>query len=154
MRTPITDARARARVVESRAVRASLPILLVLAACGGEPDLKDQDFQRHLAKPMPLNKVYTDSVAFELDDKSDWKIFHVDQPGLLTVRIVFDTPNGTCEAYLRDKYGAHVAREVQSNNPYLDLVRRVEPGRFFIWIHAPDEKCSTKYSLEARLDPD
>ncbi len=125
-----------------------------LAACSGSPDPKDDDFQRHLSKPIPLNKVHTDSVTFDGDDQSDWKIFHVDEPGLLMVTVHFDDAGGSCEAYLRDKYGAHVAREVQSNNPYIELTRRVEPGRFFIWIHAPDESCSTRYSLEARLDPD
>jgi len=126
----------------------------LLGACSSAPELKDDDFQRHLSKPIPLNRVHTDSVTFDGDDTSDWKIFNVGEPGLLTVTVVFNTPDGTCEAYLRDKYGAHVAREVQSNNPYIELTRRVEPGRFFIWIHAPDESCSTTYSLEAKLDPD
>jgi hypothetical protein len=127
---------------------------LLFLACSGSPELKDDDFQRHLSKPITMNRVHTDSVTFDGDDESDWKIFNVDQPGLLTVTVVFNTPNGTCEAYLRDKYGAHVAREVQSNNPYIELTRRVEPGRFFIWVYAPDEGCSTTYSVESKLDPD
>ncbi len=129
--------------------------LTLAAGCGGGPDtLGDQDFQRHLAKPMPLNKVFTDSVSWEGEDRSDWKIFHVEAPGLLSVKIVFDNVAGSCEVFLRDKYGAHMAREVQSNNPYLELVRRVEAGRFFIWVKSPDKNCSSQYSLEARLDPD
>ena len=58
------------------------------------------------------------------------------------------------ESHLRDKYGAHMAREVQSNSPRMELVRRVEPGRFFAWIHAPDQQCSSEYAIEARVDPD
>jgi hypothetical protein len=129
---------------------------LGLAACGGGPDAGDPDFQRHLAKPLPLNKVYTDSITFTGEDRADWKIFHVDQPGLLSVKVVFDNAGAarSCEIYLKDKYGAHVAREVQSNNPYTELVRRVEPGRFFVWVNAPDAKCASQYSMEARLDPD
>ena len=137
------------------AVRIAFPVsLILLAACSGTPELKDEDFQRHLSKPITMNRVHTDSVTFDGEDDSDWKIFNVDTPGLLEVTVVFNTPDGTCEAYLRDKYGAHVAREVQSNNPYIKLTRRVEPGRFFIWIYAPDEGCNTTYSVEARLDPD
>ena len=64
-------------------------------------------------------------MTYDGDDKSDWKIFHVDEPGLLMVTVHFDDAGGSCEAYLRDKYGAHVAREVQSNNPYIELTRRV-----------------------------
>lgn len=131
-------------------------VVLACAACGGGPDeLADPDFQRHLAKPLPLNKVYTDSLTFEEGaDVSDWKIFHVDQQGLLTVTVHFDKVNGSCEVYLRDKYGAHMAREIQSNNPYIELTRRVEPGRFFVWLNSPDKNCSSQYSIEARIDPD
>ncbi len=125
-----------------------------LAACGGGPETGDPDDRRDKARPMALNKVFTDSLTFKGGDTEDWKIFHVDQPGLLTVRVHFDDANGNCEAFLRDKYGAHMAKEVQSNNPYLDLVRRVEPARFFVWLHAPDKGCASRYSLEARLDPD
>ena len=128
-------------------------LVLGASACGGGPP-EDPDFQRHLAKPMPADKVYTDSVTYSGEDLSDWKVVHIDKPGLLAIKVVFDELAGTCEVYLRDKYGAHVAREVQSNNPYIELVRRVEPGRFFIWVNAPDEGCESQYSLEARLDPD
>lgn len=130
-------------------------VLALAAGCGGGPDENpDPDFQRHLAKPLPLNKVFTDSVTWEGEDRSDWKIFFVEQPGLLSVKVVFDKVAGSCEVYLRDKYGAHVAREVQSNNPYIELVRRVEPGRFFVWLNAPTPKCSSQYSIEARVEPD
>ena len=127
----------------------------LLAACGGGPDQPgDDDFQRHLARQMPMNKVFTDSLTWEGEDRSDWKVFNVSEPGLLKLTVRFDKPDGSCEVYLRDKYGAHMAREVQSNSPRMELVRRVEPGRFFAWIHAPDQQCSSEYAIEARVDPD
>lgn len=133
----------------------TLAVALALTACGGGPEPNaDPDFQRHLAKPLPLNKVFTDSLTKQVDT-SDWKIFNIDKQGLLTVTIHFDKIDGSCEVYLRDKYGADMGREVQSNNPYIELVRRVEePGRFFVWLNSPDDKCSSQYSIEARLDPD
>lgn len=133
-----------------------LALGLLCAACGGGPEeVKDNDFQRHLAKPLPLNKVFTDSLTYNGDDRSDWKIFNIDQQGLLTVTIHFDKIDGSCEVSLRDKYGADMGREVQSNSPYIELVRRVEePGRFFVWLNSPDAKCSSQYSIEARIDPD
>lgn len=133
-----------------------LSIALGMSACGGGPEVAaDPDFQRHMAKPLPLNKVFTDSLTYGADDRSDWKIFNIDKQGLLTVTIHFDKIDGSCEVYLRDKYGADMGREVQSNNPYLEIVRRVEePGRFFVWLNSPDAKCSSQYSIEARLDAD
>ncbi|MCA9539485.1 MAG: hypothetical protein KC620_11395 [Myxococcales bacterium] len=135
--------------------RVLLCATLALAACGGvDEKAGDPDAHRHEAKPLPLNKVFTDSLTWDTD-KSDWKIFHVDQPGLVFVTVHFDKIDGKCEVYLRDKYGAHMAREVQSNNPYIELARRItEPQRLFIWINAPNEKCSSQYSLEARVEPD
>lgn len=125
-----------------------------LGACGGGPETNvDPDFRRHLAKPLPLNKVFTDSLTVDGKDLDDWKIFNVDQPGFLTVTVHFDQPGGECEAHLADKYGAKIAREVQSANPYVKLERRVDPGRYFVWIHA-GKGCATQYSVEARLDPD
>ncbi len=121
--------------------------------CGGGP-AADEDFQRHLARQMPMNKVFTDSLSWVGEDRSDWKVFNVQQPGLLRVTIRFDKPDGSCEVYLRDKYGSHMAREVQSNSPRMELVRRVEPGRFFAWINSPNEQCSSEYAIEARVDPD
>lgn len=128
---------------------------LALAACGGaEKKLEDPDGHRHQAKPLPLNKVITDSLTWDVD-KSDWKIFFVEQQGLVTVTTHFDTPGGNCELYLRDKYGAQMAREVQSNNQYVQLVRRVvEPTRLFVWVNSSGKKCSTMYSIEAKIDPD
>lgn len=125
------------------------------AACGGGPDAanQDPDFRRHVAKPLPLNKVFTDSITHKGGDIDDWKIFHVDKPGFLTVTVHFDQPGGECEVHLADKYGAKIAREIQSANPYVRLERRVVPGRFFVWVHAP-KGCATQYSVEARLDPD
>ncbi|MCA9546975.1 MAG: hypothetical protein KC613_21380 [Myxococcales bacterium] len=135
--------------------------LLVSAAalaplgCGGSDTKQgDPDFERHLAQPLPLNKVFTDSLTPEGDDKADWKVFFVENQGLLTVTVHFDKLDSNCEVYLRDKYGAHMAKEVQSNNPYIELVRRVEPGRFFVWLNAPTPKCSSQYSIEARVEPD
>ncbi len=131
-----------------------LAALVLLAGCGGGPDTNaDPDYRRHLAKPLPLNKVFTDSITAKGEDRDDWKIFNVDAPGFLTVTVHFDEQGGDCEASLADKYGAKVAREVQSANPYVKLERRVDAGRYFIWVHAND-KCSTQYSVEARLDPD
>ncbi len=136
------------------------PMLLIavaalLAACGGaEEKLADPDEHRHQAKPLPLNKVMTDSLTWDVDT-SDWKIFHVEQGGLVYVTVHFDKAGGKCEVYLRDKYGAQLAREVQSNNPYVELVRRIpEATRIFVWVNSPGEKCSTQYSLEARIEPD
>lgn len=135
---------------------ATLSLLLALqglgAACGGGPE-PDPDFERHLAKPMALNKIFTDSLTHPTD-KSDWKVLFLESSGLLTVTVHFDRIDGGCEVYLKDKYGAHIAKEVQSNNPYLELVRRIEPGRFFVWINSPGEKCDTEYSIEARLEAD
>ncbi|MCB9526918.1 MAG: hypothetical protein H6703_01100 [Myxococcales bacterium] len=126
-----------------------------ITACGGaEEKLRDPDEHRHQAKPLPLNKVMTDSLTWDVD-KSDWKIFHVETGGLVYVTVHFDKPGGKCEVYLRDRYGAQMAREVQSNNPYVELVRRVpEPTRIFVWVNSTGENCSTQYSLEARIEPD
>ncbi len=129
-------------------------LLLMLWSCGGSPELVDKDNRRDKSKLISLNKIYSDSVTWEGEDFSDWKIFHVDKAGLLFVTVAFDTPDGACEVILRDKYGAHMAREVQSNNPKIVLTRRVEPGRFFVWVHAPGEYCSSGYSVQARIDPD
>ena len=128
---------------------------LLVMGCGSAPEvIADPDARRHEAKPLPLNKVITDSLTWDVD-KSDWKIFFVEQQGLVTVTTHFDTPGGRCELYLRDKYGAQMAREVQSNNPYVQLVRRVlEPTRLFVWVNSPGESCSTMYSIEARIEPD
>ncbi len=128
---------------------------LTLPACGGaQKAMEDPDAHRHQAKPLPLNKVIVDSLTWDVD-KSDWKIFFVEQQGLVTVTTHFDTPGGNCEMYLRDKYGAQMAREVQSNNQYVKLVRRiVEPTRLFVWVNSSSEKCSTGYAIEARIDPD
>lgn len=135
--------------------RLLLPAAIVLAACGGADKAPaDPDGHRHEAKPLSLNKVMTDSLTWDVD-KSDWKIFFVEQQGLVTVTTHFDTPGGNCELYLRDKYGAQMAREVQSNNQYVQLVRRVvEPTRLFVWVNSPGPKCSTMYSIEAKIDPD
>ncbi len=135
----------------------ALSVLAVsLSACGGGPDEKkgDPDFERHLAQPLPLNKVFTDSLTPEAEDKADWKVFFVERAGLLSVTVHFDRLDANCEVFLRDKYGAHMAKEVQSNNPYIELVRRVEPGRYFVWLNAPDLKCSSQYSIEARVEAD
>ena len=130
-------------------------LLAYASACGGADEKpEDDDFERHVAKPLPMNKVHTDSLSFRGGDMSDWKIFNVDVPGLVTVTIAFDRPDADCEAYLADKYGAKVAREVQSANPKIVLTRRVDPGRFFVWVHAPKQSCTTQYSIEARLEPD
>jgi hypothetical protein len=130
-------------------------LLAYASACGGSDEKpEDDDFERHVAKPLPMNKVHTDSLSFRGGDMSDWKIFNVDVPGLVTVTIAFDRPDADCEAYLADKYGAKVAREVQSANPKIVLTRRVDPGRFFVWVHAPKQSCTTQYSIEARLEPD
>jgi len=132
-----------------------LPVMFLIAGCGGAPEIpSDPDQQRHQAKPLPLNKVITDSLTWDVD-KSDWKIFFVEEQGLVTVTTHFDKPGGKCELYLRDKYGAQMAREVQSNNPYVQLVRRViEPTRLFVWVNSPGESCSTMYSIEAKIEPD
>ncbi len=127
---------------------------LFFLGCGGDEAPQDEDFERHLAKPLPLNKVFTDALSPLGGDKSDWKIFNTTEPGLVTVSIHFDKPDGDCEAQLADKYGAKIEREVQSANPYVRLTRKVEPGRFFVWIYAPKDTCSTQYSIEARLEPD
>lgn len=129
-----------------------LPLGWFGAGCGGQP-AQDPDFERHLAKPMALNKVFTDSLT-PGTDKSDWKVMFLEGTGLLTVTVHFDKIDSNCEVYLRDKYGAHVAKEVQSNNPYLQLVRRIEPGRYFVWVNSPGEKCNSQYSIEAKLDAD
>jgi hypothetical protein len=130
-------------------------LLAYASACGGSDEKpEDDDFERHVAKPLPMNKVHTDSLSFRGGDTSDWKIFNVDVPGLITVTIAFDRPDADCEAYLADKYGAKVAREVQSANPKIVLTRRVDPGRFFVWVNAPKQSCTTQYSIEARLEPD
>lgn len=103
---------------------------------------------------MPLNKVFSDSLTWEGEDRADWKIFYVEVPGLLYVTVAFDRPDGSCEVVLRDRFGAHMAREVQSNHPKIELARRVTPGRFFVWVNAPNEYCASQYSIEARVDPD
>ena len=99
-----------------------------------------------------------DELLKQLDRSSSkpWeKIFFVEVQGLVTVTTHFDTPGGNCELYLRDKYGAQMAREVQSNNQYVQLVRRVvEPTRLFVWVNSSSKKCSTMYSIEAKVDPD
>lgn len=136
--------------------RTLLVVAAVLtAACGSvEEKIEDPDAHRHQAKPLPMNKVITDSLTWDVD-KSDWKIFFVKQSGLVFVTVHFDKPGGKCEVYLRDKYGAQMAREVQSNNPYVELARRVkDETRLFVWVNSPGEKCSTQYSLEARIEPD
>lgn len=125
-----------------------------LLACGGDDKPEDDDFERHIAKPLPMNKVFTDSLSHNGADYSDWKIFNADQPGIITVTIHFDKPDADCEAYLADKYGAKIERETQSASPYIRLTRRIEPGRFFVWVHAPKASCTTQYSIEARLEPD
>ncbi len=130
-------------------------LLAYASACGGSDEKpEDDDFERHVAKPLPMNKVHTDSLSFRGGDLSDWKIFNVDVPGLVTVTIAFDRPDADCEAHLADKYGAKISREVQSANPKIVLTRRVDPGRFFVWVHAPKQSCTTQYSIEARLEPD
>lgn len=131
-----------------------LAFALPLVGCGGADDKdSDPDDRRDKAKPLPLNKVFTDSIANN-GDRSDWKIFFVEAPGLLKVTIHFDKADAGCEVFLKDKYGAEVAKEVQSANPYIELVRRVEPARFFVHVSAPRETCSSQYSVEARVDPD
>lgn len=135
--------------------RAALLALVAFGVgCGGKDALVDPDFQRHLAKPLELNKVFTDSLTPAGGDKSDWKVLFLEGTGLLTVTVHFDKLDSNCEVFLRDKYGAHVAKEVQSNNPYLQLVRRIEPGRYFVWVNAPSEKCNSQYSIEAKVDAD
>jgi hypothetical protein len=127
-----------------------------LAGCGAVVDARaeDEDDRRDKAKPLPLNKVFTDSLTFKGDDQEDWKIFYVEQPGLLKVTVHFDTADVGCEVYLKDKYGAEKAKEVQSANPYIELVRRVEPARFFVNLVAPNARCNSQYSIEAKIDPD
>lgn len=133
-----------------------LGFVYTLAACGAAVDAKaeDEDDRRDKAKPLPLNKVFTDSLTFKGDDFADWKIFYVEQPGLLSVTVHFDRADAGCEVYLKDKYGAEMAKEVQSANPYIKLVRRVEPARFFVNLVAPSARCGSQYSIEAKIDPD
>ncbi len=128
-------------------------LAVALVGCGGAESDEDPDDRRDKAKPLPLNKVFTDSISSS-DDRSDWKIFFVETPGLLTVTIHFDRADVGCEVFMKDKYGAEMAKEVQSANPYIELVRRVEPARFFVHVAAPRETCSTQYSIEARVDQD
>lgn len=140
-----------------RRLKTSIAIIAFVSgatACGGDQRAKDDDFERHLAKPIPLNKVFTDSLTHLGEDHADWKVVHTDRPGLLMVTVRFDEVQTECEVYLADKYGAKMAREVHAGQPHIELVRRVEPGRFFVWINAPSNKCASSYSLEARLDPD
>ncbi len=127
---------------------------LFLGACGAADEKsEDPDGRRDRAKPIAMNKVLSDSLTWDVD-VSDWKLIYVKEPGLIFVKVHFDRPNGKCEVYLRDKYGAQMAREVQSNNPYIELVRKVEdPGRVFVWLHSPTSKCDTGYALEARIEP-
>lgn len=128
---------------------------VALAACGSVDTKKeDADDRRDKAKPLPLNKVFTDSITFKGEDRNDWKIFYVEQAGLLKVTVHFDKADSGCEVYLKDKYGAEMAKEVQSANPYIELVRRVEPARFFVNLVAPSANCGSQYSIEARIDPD
>lgn len=124
-----------------------------LLGCGGPQADEDPDDRRDKAKPLPLNKVFTDSVSSS-GDTSDWKIFFIEAAGLLTVTIHFDKADAGCEVFLKDKYGAEMAKELQSANPYIELVRRVEPARYFVHISAPRETCASQYSIEARVDPD
>ena len=64
-----------------------LAFALPLVGCGGADDKdSDPDDRRDKAKPLPLNKVFTDSIANN-GDRSDWKIFFVEAPGLLKVTI-------------------------------------------------------------------
>lgn len=133
----------------------TLCMAAALTACGGAGPVPDDDFQRHLARQMPLNRVFTDSITFSGEDRADWKVFNVEQAGLLRLTVRFDDPDGTCEISMRDKYGSRIAREVQLNSQRMELVRRVDaPGRFFAAIEAPNEGCSSEYAVEARLDPD
>lgn len=130
-------------------------LTLTLMACGSVDTKKeDEDDRRDKAKPLPLNKVFTDSLTYQGEDFSDWKIFYVEQPGLLKVTVHFDKADVGCEVYLKDKYGAEKAKEVQSANPYIELVRRVEPARYFVNLVAADSKCASQYSIEAKIDPD
>ncbi len=126
---------------------------LLMGACGAEEKSEDPDGRRDRAKPIALNKVLSDSLTWDVD-VSDWKLIYVQEPGLVYVKVHFDRGNGKCEVYLRDKYGAQMAREVQSNNPYVELVRKMdEAGRVFVWLHSPSAKCDTGYALEARIEP-
>lgn len=128
---------------------------LFATGCGSvDSRAEDADDRRDKAKPLPLNKVFTDSLSYKGEDFSDWKIFYVEEPGLLKVTVHFDKADAGCVVYLKDKYGAEMAKEVQSANPYIELVRRVEPARFFVNLVALDSKCASQYSIEAKIDPD
>ncbi|MFN3200533.1 MAG: hypothetical protein ACE366_19195 [Bradymonadia bacterium] len=131
-----------------------LMLALVGAGCGGaKGPPPDDDSRRDLAKPMPMNKVFTDSLTFSGKDKNDWKLINVEEPGLLYVTVRFDEINAACRVHLADKYGAKIAREDNAGQPRIEMVREVNPGRFFIWLEAVDNSCSSQYSIEARLDP-
>lgn len=128
---------------------------LLALGCGSVDNrAEDEDDRRDKAKPLPLNKVFTDSLSYKGDDRNDWKIFYVEDPGLLKVTVHFDKPDAGCVVLLKDKYGAEMAKEVQSANPRMELVRRVEPARFFVNLVAPDGQCASQYSIEAKIDPD
>lgn len=124
------------------------------AGCGGaKGPPPDEDGRRDMAKPMPMNKVFTDSITYRGNDKNDWKLINVEESGLLYVTVRFDKIDAACRVHLADKYGAKIAREDNAGQPRIEMVREVNPGRFFIWLEAVDGSCSSQYSLEARLDP-
>lgn len=133
-----------------------LAVCAALVGCGGvDAKVEDVDDRRDKAKPLPLNKVFTDSLTFSGEDRHDWKIFYIEEPGLLTVKVHFDKSDRGCVVYLKDKYGAELAKEIQSANPYVELVRRRdEASRLFVHLEADQSKCASQYSIEARLNPD
>jgi hypothetical protein len=72
----------------------ALPALLAaaLCACGGDEKPEDDDFERHLAKPLPMNKVFTDSLSANGGDLSDWKIFNAISPASSPSRCTSTNP--------------------------------------------------------------
>ena len=140
--------------IEACALLVALAMCLGVAACQVEqdPDRNSEDGSRLTAIELPLNRVVIDKVDFQNGDKTDWKFFTVNSPGLVTITVSFDNEEATPTAALHNAVGQVMSELDRGDNN--DQLRRVsfeaKPGNYYVSLFV--EELFSDYTIEVKFE--
>lgn len=142
-------------------------LALACAACEPDPNRQSSEDQSRLAAlELPLNRVVIDSVDLTNGDKTDWKYFTINSPGLVVVTVNFDNEEAGPNATMHNAVGQVMSElvisedsedddesgsdeEGSSNNTKLrQLSFQAEPANYYLQFWVDDLR--SDYTVEVK----
>ncbi len=129
-------------------------LALTITACEVEPDPNraSVDGTRLTAIELPVNRVVLDKVDIRNGDKTDWKYFTINSPGLVTITVSFDNNEADPGASLHNSVG-QIMSELERGDDN-DQLRRVsfeaKPGNYYVQLWVLD--LASDYTIEVKYE--